>query len=96
MACGDHIPGRCFEAQLDAQFLCHGLGDVDIEAIQFILVIQEREGRVTFHEDVDQLFVFLHAIQRGAGQNLRGGCQSDQADAQQSAIIHRCPLKKCL
>ncbi len=45
VARGDHVPGRCFEAQFDAQFLRHGLGDVDIEAVQFILVIQEREGR---------------------------------------------------
>ncbi len=78
---GDHVPGRRFQTQFDAKLVRHRFGNVDIETVELILLIEKREGWIAFHEHADQFFFLLDAVQRRAAEGLGGG-QNGQAQGQ--------------
>jgi len=88
---GDHVPGGRFQAQLDAQFVGHCLGHVDVEAIELVLLVEEREWRIVFHQHVDQLAVLLDALEGGAGQGQVAEGGEGQAEGGEQSGFHRDP-----
>ncbi|MNE36656.1 hypothetical protein D3C80_1304750 [compost metagenome] len=86
--CSNHIPGGCFQAQLDAQLVGDGLGHIHVETIQLVLIVQKRERRIAFHQHVDHFLARLHSVQRGTCEGLSGGTQGDEAGAEQGKQAH--------
>ncbi|MNN02895.1 hypothetical protein D3C81_1155670 [compost metagenome] len=84
----DHIPGRRLQAQLDAQLVGDCLGHIHVKAIELVLLVQERERRVAFHQHVDHFIARLYSVQRGACEGLSGGTQGDKAGAEQGKQAH--------
>ncbi|MNE83547.1 hypothetical protein D3C80_1803700 [compost metagenome] len=66
----DHVPGGRFEAQLDAEFFRDGLGHIHVKAVELVLIIEEREGRVALHQYVDHFLARHDAVQGRAGNGL--------------------------
>jgi His/Glu/Gln/Arg/opine family amino acid ABC transporter permease subunit len=82
------LPQLGLKTQLHTEFLRHGLGHVNVEAIQLVLLVQERERWIAFHQHAHQFFVLLDAIQRRTAEGLSRGGQQGQAQGQQRLKFH--------